>query len=297
MDIFLTIILALITLICGIIPIWGAVIDNSGKGLKSMTRSGWIISIAGFLGFIITIISAVKDQHDKDIEESKTTNSGKIDPSTVKDSVIVWYLGSAPFYFPSGRIDLRDVAIKHSAVILAPFEGVDFKARIVDHKLKVSTTIRDSSGNIITQMVDNEWIVNRPQFAFDRNFNDTSLEVKDNLGNIVFQIDVSGNKMVMNCMFVKPDGSLAIVFLIKKATPEMPGFNGIANFESGNYRTTSQYCHYKPMFRYPSSIHPKERLPMEVDNYTGIRFDNIPPYPKIIRDSAKNFLIIGNYWF
>lgn len=60
-----------------------------------------------------------------------------------------------------------------------------------DSKLKVSTTIRDSSGNIVCQIVNNEWLVNRPHFALDRNFDDTSFEVKDHLGDIVFQIEIS----------------------------------------------------------------------------------------------------------
>jgi hypothetical protein len=129
-----------------------------------------------------------------------------------------------------------------------------------------------------------------PQFAFDRNFNDTAIEVIDNMNNIVFQIELSANKMTMNARFVKPDGQLIMAFPLKSPSYDMPGISGIVNYESGNYKLASQ-TKFRPLFKYPSALHPKEKILYTSDDLTSSP-DNIPPYPKIIKDESKNYIII-----
>ena len=74
--------------------------------------------------------------------------------------------------------------------------------RIENQKLYVSTTIRNKSGEIIAELIDNEWKLNKNSY-FDRNYNDQILEVRDNSGNIVLQLANFGNVIhfagIFNC--------------------------------------------------------------------------------------------------
>lgn len=54
-------------------------------------------------------------------------------------------------------------------------------------RLAVSTSIRNSSGKLITEITKNDWSV-RPSLAWDKNFNDHALEVIDESGNVVLQV-------------------------------------------------------------------------------------------------------------
>lgn len=97
----------------------------------------------------------------------------------------------------------------------------------------------------------------------------------------------------MNGKFVKSDGQLMVAFPLRKATQTVPAINGIVNYESGHYKWASQFsfCHFYPLFKYPSALHPKERNLKSTDVSTAVRFENLPYYPKDIKDSSKNYLI------
>jgi hypothetical protein len=60
--------------------------------------------------------------------------------------------------------------------------------RIGDH-IGVSTSIRDASGRMIAEIERNEWKV-KPSLLWDRNYNATSLEVKDETGEVDLQVVV-----------------------------------------------------------------------------------------------------------
>lgn len=74
--------------------------------------------------------------------------------------------------------------------------------RIEKKKLYVSSTIRSKNGDIIAELKDNEWQLNKNSY-FDRNYNDQILEVRDNSGVIVLQIANLGNIIhfagIFNC--------------------------------------------------------------------------------------------------
>ena len=56
-----------------------------------------------------------------------------------------------------------------------------------DGKLLISTTIRDTKGAIVAELVNNEWQVNK-QNIFDRNYTDNALEVRDQSGKVTLQV-------------------------------------------------------------------------------------------------------------
>lgn len=54
-------------------------------------------------------------------------------------------------------------------------------------RLKVTTIVRNSKGEIIAEINANEWMINE-QTKWDRNYNKNALEVKDDKGDIVLQV-------------------------------------------------------------------------------------------------------------
>jgi hypothetical protein len=59
--------------------------------------------------------------------------------------------------------------------------------RSVDRRLLVSTEIRNSAGELIAELTDNEWRLNR-DLLFDRNYTSQALEVRDRAGRITLQV-------------------------------------------------------------------------------------------------------------
>ncbi|MGH6835258.1 MAG: hypothetical protein ACREC9_06850 [Methylocella sp.] len=58
----------------------------------------------------------------------------------------------------------------------------------IDRKVKVSTQIRDQTRKMVAELIRNEWKVAPPPKTWDRNYNRSALEVKDEGGNVVLQV-------------------------------------------------------------------------------------------------------------
>lgn len=63
----------------------------------------------------------------------------------------------------------------------------EFKVQSIDGKMKVSTRVVDGSGNLIAEISRNEWKVS-PIQAFDRNYSDDALEVKNSRELVILQV-------------------------------------------------------------------------------------------------------------
>jgi len=67
------------------------------------------------------------------------------------------------------------------------FEDVALKIWVDNGQLKLSTKIRDKNGDIIAEIIANEWRM-KQENNWDRNFNENSIEVKDSKGDVVLQV-------------------------------------------------------------------------------------------------------------
>jgi hypothetical protein len=114
---------------------------------------------------------------------------------------------------------------------------------IVNRELKISTVIRDESGKIIARIEANEWQVN-PNLIFDRNFDETAVEVINEKGEVVLQAKYDGESVLFAGIFYREDGSRVAL-----------GYNVIEIRPPGEPLQTS----FSPIFKYPSSSHPGER--------------------------------------
>ena len=72
-------------------------------------------------------------------------------------------------------------------LIIEMFDDTGLTIWIEDEQLKVSCRIRDSKGELIAEIIGNEWKVKQSN-AWDRNFNINALEVKDERGDVVLQV-------------------------------------------------------------------------------------------------------------
>lgn len=59
---------------------------------------------------------------------------------------------------------------------------------LVGNKLLVSTSIRGKEGDLIAELKDNEWQLNRKNAVFDRNYSDIALEVREQSGKVALQV-------------------------------------------------------------------------------------------------------------
>ena len=73
-----------------------------------------------------------------------------------------------------------------------------FKIQFVDDKLFVSAVIRDSNGNKIAQIVNNEWKLTNPDtlLYWDRNFNAYALEIINSNSVPTFQVLMTGPNQI-----------------------------------------------------------------------------------------------------
>lgn len=116
-------------------------------------------------------------------------------------------------------------------------------------RLKVSTIIRNRTGAVVAELINNEWKVNKNN-TFDRNYSKDALEVKDDTGDIVLQVRLLDDRIQFQGKFYDsqgngfglgkhPSGKGAIMV---RCTPSDPGLD----------------LKIEPIFKYPSDNHIRE---------------------------------------
>lgn len=72
--------------------------------------------------------------------------------------------------------------------------------REANHRLFVSTTIRNENGELIAELLDNEWKLNK-NAIFDRNYTDNILEVREQNGRVALQVVDFGDTIHVEGIF------------------------------------------------------------------------------------------------
>lgn len=233
-----------------------------------------VIVTIGTIGGVITFGDWICNKINEPLREKEKQyerDYGTITPKKVNDNSLTWRIGTGSIYFPDGVFDLQNVipnlpdikTLKKAEE--SPFKGVEFKAWLKEGKLKVNTRLLDPEGHVIASLIENEWKVNRPTYAYDRNFNDTSLEVKDHFDNVVFQIDISRNNIFLRGIFNRPDSLVASVFTYAPTSiRDTSALGAVVLFNKKNYKelylNPNSPIRIKPIFKYPSSLHKGERI-------------------------------------
>jgi hypothetical protein len=90
--------------------------------------------------------------------------------------------------------------------------------------------------------------------AFDRNFDDRALEVKDSRGDVAFQVEALDDRVRLQARLFGRGGKG--VYLGED--PGRPGGGAIIEITGVAHPTLDHEI--EPLFRYPSDVHPHERV-------------------------------------
>jgi hypothetical protein len=131
--------------------------------------------------------------------------------------------------------------------IISALRNSELYIRVRGGRLKVSTTIRDRNGTVVAEIVDNEWQVN-PGASFDRNYNDSALEVLDSSGKVVLQVAALPDRVQLQGLWYDREGN---GFALGTAPKPMTG----ALMEVTGPKHPQLELEIERMFLYPSSRH------------------------------------------
>lgn len=120
--------------------------------------------------------------------------------------------------------------------------GLDARGRVL-----VSVVVRDQVGNVVAELVQNEWKVN-PAGSWDRNYSNNALEVRDPRGDVVLQVRLVENRAHLQAKLFNREGN---GFVVRAAGPG-EGSGGILAFSPAAERDRLTI---PPLFRYPSELH------------------------------------------
>jgi hypothetical protein len=86
------------------------------------------------------------------------------------------------------RVFIVDPNNPLAAQLFPALRATQFKVENVHGEAKVSAQMLDREGHLIAELVRNEWKVAPPPSAWDRNYSDDALEVRDARGIVVLQV-------------------------------------------------------------------------------------------------------------
>jgi hypothetical protein len=135
---------------------------------------------------------------------------------------------------------------KQGKPIIGFAEDSNLTIWIEDGSLKLSTKIRDRNGDVVCEIIGNEWRVRQGEM-WDRNYSKNAIEVKNPDGNIILQVivkqeyiqfaaimyDTNGNGVAIGSKETEDRGTVAII--------EKVGDHPKLVIE--------------PIFKYPSELH------------------------------------------
>ena len=150
------------------------------------TKSKSIKILAVCLFFIIAIFQIsveVKERRDK----NKEALTGILEPnkniifSSKKGILPIVRIGRSNIFLYTDR--------KMGRKIFNFLNDIDLSISFKNERIKLTACLRNNKGQIIAKIEGNEWKVN-PNNIFDRNYAKNALEVKDNDGNIILQVQL-----------------------------------------------------------------------------------------------------------
>jgi hypothetical protein len=125
----------------------------------------------------------------------------------------------------------------------------DFEIESIAGQIKVSMTIRNANGDVVAEIIRNEWSVAAPPISWDRNYNPDSLEVRDNRGNIILQVTTMPGKVRMQVVFYRKNGNKAYLLQSFVRSDAIMSFNVVPGPGVDDLKIVP------PLFKYPSKSH------------------------------------------
>ena len=195
--------------------------------LVNNTFLAWLSLILAIVFFGVPMASYLRDQRVK-------ATSGVITASGDAKRPTVLIGGS------------RLIIDSLGGVLLADGRNPMLAIRLQNGKLLVSTQIRNSKGELLAQMVDNEWSHQARPAIFDRNYRDNAIEIKDSAGNVALQVVDLGKTIYLAGVFRCRNGQSLTV------GPDPVAGGGLLDI--ANPGVEPEYF-LKPICEYPSELH------------------------------------------
>lgn len=210
--------------------------------LRQWDIKSWAIV---FTATILAVVSITKDFSDK-AKEMYSNDFGAIDGSLESKKIVypAVSLGNPESIFQLTNNDTTGELI----------QGTGIRVWLEDNKLYVNALVKDENGMVVAKVERNEWQIARiGALIFDRNFDNHGVEIKDGKDRVVLQINFDGTKVNICGIF------------IKTPQPSMAFYSCHNNNEEGSCflittRPDTISNIISPIFKYPSGLHPGERL-------------------------------------
>jgi len=219
-------------------------IAKDWKDFGQVTR--WFLLTLTIASAILSLALTHATQKAADAESRQRAQAGVIAPAPAAAST------TTEFKFPRLEIGTSGSILEYRG----PVEKPIFRIFEEDHiaivresgEVKVSALIRDRNGRIVAELIKNEWRVN-PSRAWDRNYNGDSLEVKDDQGDIVLQVQALPDRVQFQAKLYDAQGN-GVAFG-NSPDPAHPG--GIMERTTPDHQVLTLVI--PPRFKYPSELH------------------------------------------
>jgi len=129
------------------------------------------------------------------------------------------------------------------------FEDNEITIWIEKDALKVSAKIRNAKGELIAELIGNEWKAAIPPKIWDRNYNNNAIEVIDETGDVVFQVVLKEDVVQFAAKMYSSTGEgFGMGSAIDPKLGPVGIFEKTKPGEAFNLKI-------EPMFKYPSELH------------------------------------------
>lgn len=227
--------------------------EKSNKEINTITIWNYIIWIAPILGAILYFfinfkISNLEDEVQK-INERKSALEGKIfnksTSSNKSKDLITVIVGSNKMMFKYDKKELNTRKYYFKPFQQSFYDSTSLIIELSNKGLFITATFRSLDGKIIAEINKNEWEVNSNNYL-KRNYDKYGLEVIDNYGVPVLQIDMIDKSTIYFGGAYRTDRGLYIIQnrkIVFNSADVMPSLDKY--IELGNK--------IKKMFKYPSN--------------------------------------------
>ncbi len=167
-----------------------------------------------------------------------SAKSGKIKSKDSPSVNLKLYYGTN--LFTTSAQTLNDEVLSH---FIHPWPKMDSYIRRENEELLVDITVKNQIGAIVAKLKNNEWLVSNEMF--DRNFDNTKLEVFDKYENVpILQIMLFEDVVILNGVFFTEEGIKHVATTEGLTVNPHKPLNSLIT----------------PWFKYPSTEHPGELI-------------------------------------
>lgn len=207
-------------------------LKSHGAGNTAFFKRALNLLVNKWIILLITIILSAVPIFISHYQNKINANFGILDGEDIAAEKIIAIGGIRIILETSNNVVIRDNG--------EPVLSVQIK----DNKLYVSVIIRGNNGDLIAEIRENEWKLNKNQL-FDRNYTDNALEVRDRLGNVVLQVVNFGDVIHFAGTFHTKKGSAVSFVPIEDLTAVIEVSPSAKDL----------HFHIDPIFEYPSELH------------------------------------------